>query len=141
GTGQRPIGSQPDCRIGRTRISWAVSRRKREPGESRNEAAAARDSESSVPSAYLTWSEVDLAMPSVLIGPQLLRNVPGRFRDILREAGFETIDPQGGPALSEAELRPWLPRIDAMIAGGERMTPELFAIAPSLRVIARTGVG
>src|SRR5262245_12947466 len=80
-------------------------------------------------------------MPSVLIGPHLLRNRPGRFRDILTEAGFEPIDPEGGPALSEAELRPWLPRIDAMLAGGERMTPELFAIAPALRVIARTGVG
>ncbi|HZW34682.1 MAG TPA: lactate dehydrogenase, partial [Isosphaeraceae bacterium] len=80
-------------------------------------------------------------MPSVLIGPYLLRNQPGRFRDILTEAGFELIDPEGGPALSESELRPWLPRIDALMAGGERMTPELFAIAPTLRVIARTGVG
>jgi phosphoglycerate dehydrogenase-like enzyme len=80
-------------------------------------------------------------MPSVLIGPYLLRNAPGRFRDILTEAGFEAIDPQGGPALSREELLPYLPRIDAMIAGGERMTPELFAMAPRLRAIARTGVG
>jgi phosphoglycerate dehydrogenase-like enzyme len=80
-------------------------------------------------------------MPSVLIGPQLLRNAPGRFRDILTEAGFQPIDPEGGPALAEAELRPWLPQVSAMIAGGERMTRELFAIAPHLRVIARTGVG
>jgi D-3-phosphoglycerate dehydrogenase / 2-oxoglutarate reductase len=80
-------------------------------------------------------------MPSVLIGPYLLRNAPGRFRDILTEAGFEVIDPQGGPALSREELLPYLPRIDAMIAGGERMTPELFAMAPRLRAIARTGVG
>ena len=80
-------------------------------------------------------------MPSVLIGPYLLRNAPGRFRDILTEAGFELIDPQGGPALSREELLPYLPRIDAMIAGGERMTPELFAMAPRLRAIARTGVG
>ena len=34
-----------------------------------------------------------------------------------------------------------MPRIDALIAGGERMTPELFAMAPRLRAIARTGVG
>ena len=80
-------------------------------------------------------------MPSVLIGPYLLRNAPGRFRDILTEAGFEPIDPQGGPALSREELLPYLPRIDAMIAGGERMTPDLFAMAPRLRAIARTGVG
>ena len=69
-------------------------------------------------------------MPSVLIGPYLLRNAPGRFRDILTEAGFEPIDPSGGPALSREELIPHLPQIDAMIAGGERMTPELFAMAP-----------
>jgi D-3-phosphoglycerate dehydrogenase len=80
-------------------------------------------------------------MPSVLIGPYLLRNAPGRFRDILTEAGFEPIDPSGGPALSREELLPYLPRIDALIAGGERMTPELFAMAPHLRAIARTGVG
>ena len=80
-------------------------------------------------------------MPSVLIGPYLLRNAPGRFRDILVEAGFEVIDPKGGPALSRDELLPHLPHIDAMLAGGERMTSELFAIAPRLRAIARTGVG
>jgi phosphoglycerate dehydrogenase-like enzyme len=80
-------------------------------------------------------------MPSVLICPYLLRNAPGRFREILTDAGFEPIDPQGGPALSREELLPHLPRIDAMMAGGERMTPELFAMAPRLRVIARTGVG
>ena len=71
-------------------------------------------------------------MPSVLIGPYLLRNAPGRFRDILTEAGFEPVDPPGGPALSRDELLPYLPRIDALIAGGERMTPELFAMAPRL---------
>lgn len=80
-------------------------------------------------------------MPSVLIGPYLLRNAPGRFRDILTEAGFEPIDPEGGPALSREELLPHLPHIDALIAGGERMTPDLFAMAPRLRAIARTGVG
>jgi phosphoglycerate dehydrogenase-like enzyme len=118
-----------------------MGRRKRWARKTRNEAAEAREAKSPVPRVYLTRSEVDLAMPSVLIGPYLLRHQPGRFRDILTEAGFEPIDPDGGPALSEAELRPWLPRIAAMLAGGERMTPELFAIAPALRVIARTGVG
>jgi D-3-phosphoglycerate dehydrogenase len=80
-------------------------------------------------------------MPSVLIGPFLLRNAPGRFRDILTEAGFEPIDPEGGFALSRDELVPYLPKIDAMIAGGERMTSDLFDRAPHLRVIARVGVG
>jgi D-3-phosphoglycerate dehydrogenase / 2-oxoglutarate reductase len=88
-----------------------------------------------------TFEGVELTMPSVLIGPYLLRNAPGRFRDILVEGGFEPIDPVGGPSLSRDELLPHLPHIDALIAGGERMTPELFAMAPRLRAIARTGVG
>lgn len=95
----------------------------------------------SLRSHYLTHEPVELTMPSVLIGPYLLRNAPGRFRDILTEAGFEPIDPEGGPALSREELVPYLPRIDALIAGGERMTPDLFAMSPRLRAIARTGVG
>jgi phosphoglycerate dehydrogenase-like enzyme len=80
-------------------------------------------------------------MPRVLIGPYLLRNQPGPFRQILTDAGFEPIDPVGDFSLTTAQLRPHLPEIDAMLAGGERMTPELFSEAPRLRAIARTGVG
>ena len=81
-------------------------------------------------------------MPRVLIGPYLLRNQPGRFRQILTDAGFELVDPVATSRLTTAQLRPHLPAIiDAMLAGGERMTPDLFAIAPDLRAIARTGVG
>jgi D-3-phosphoglycerate dehydrogenase / 2-oxoglutarate reductase len=80
-------------------------------------------------------------MPSVLIGPHLLRNQPGPFRTVLSEAGFDIIDPDGDFALTHEQLRSHLPRADAMLAGGERLTPDLFAIAPRLRVIARTGVG
>jgi phosphoglycerate dehydrogenase-like enzyme len=80
-------------------------------------------------------------MPRVLIGPYLLRNQPGRFRQILSDAGFELIDPVGDHALTTEQLRPHLPDLDALLAGGERMTRDLFAIAPRLRAIARTGVG
>jgi D-3-phosphoglycerate dehydrogenase len=80
-------------------------------------------------------------MLRVLIGPYLLRNQPGRFREILTEAGFELVDPVGDFALTTEQLRPHLAEIDAMLAGGERMTLELFAVAPRLRAIARTGVG
>ncbi len=80
-------------------------------------------------------------MPRVLIGPYLLRNQPGRFRQILTDAGFEPVDPEGDFSLSKAQLLPHLGEIDAMLAGGERMTSELFALAPRLRAIARTGVG
>jgi D-3-phosphoglycerate dehydrogenase len=84
---------------------------------------------------------VELTMPRVLIGPYLLRNQPGRFREILADAGFELVDPVGDFSLTTAQLRPHLPEIDAMLAGGERITPDLFLIAPRLRAIARTGVG
>jgi len=80
-------------------------------------------------------------MPSVLIGPKLLRNQPGPFRTVLSAAGFELIEPDGGMALTHEQLRVFLPQTDALLAGGERMTPEMFAIAPRLRVIARSGVG
>jgi D-3-phosphoglycerate dehydrogenase / 2-oxoglutarate reductase len=80
-------------------------------------------------------------MPRVLIGPYLLRNQSGRFRQILTDAGFELVDPEGDFSLSKSQLLPHLPEIDAMLAGGERMTGELFALAPRLRAIARTGVG
>jgi D-3-phosphoglycerate dehydrogenase / 2-oxoglutarate reductase len=89
----------------------------------------------------LTQKLVEMTMPRVLIGPYLLRNQPGRFREILKEAGFELIDPVGDFALTTDQLRPHLAAIDALIAGGERMTPDLFKAAPKLRVIARTGVG
>jgi D-3-phosphoglycerate dehydrogenase / 2-oxoglutarate reductase len=81
-------------------------------------------------------------MPTVLISPSPLRGKEGPFRDILRAAGFnEFIDPEGENMLNEAELRAILPRVDAMLAGSERLTGELFDLAPRLRAIARTGVG
>jgi D-3-phosphoglycerate dehydrogenase len=81
-------------------------------------------------------------MPSVLIGPLLIRNQPGPFRTILTEAGFDLIDPAGDEnAVGRDELVKHLPHVDAMVVGAERLTPDLFAIAPKLRVAARTGVG
>jgi phosphoglycerate dehydrogenase-like enzyme len=80
-------------------------------------------------------------MPTVLIGPGPLRNQPGPFREILTAAGFRCIDPPGEHTLSEREVRAALPQADAFIAGGELVTAELIALAPRLRVIARTGVG
>jgi D-3-phosphoglycerate dehydrogenase / 2-oxoglutarate reductase len=84
---------------------------------------------------------VNSTMPKVLIGPYLLRNAAGQFRRILSEAGFEPVDPHGDHSLTREQLLPHLADIDAMIAGGERMTAELLDRAPRLRVIARTGVG
>jgi phosphoglycerate dehydrogenase-like enzyme len=80
-------------------------------------------------------------MPRVLIGPYLLRNKSGRFRQVLTDAGFEPVDVIGDFALTAEQLRQHLATIDALIAGGERVTRETFQSAPRLRAIARTGVG
>jgi phosphoglycerate dehydrogenase-like enzyme len=80
-------------------------------------------------------------MPTVLIAPSPLRNQEGPFREILKAAGFDFIDPSGDHTLTESDLREALPKTDAMVAGGERITAELVALAPRLRAIARTGVG
>lgn len=80
-------------------------------------------------------------MPNVLIAPVPLRNQPGPFRDALVEAGFTPIDLVGADPLSEEDLIPVLPEIDAAIAGGEVFGAALMKVAPRLRVIARAGVG
>ena len=80
-------------------------------------------------------------MPTVLIGPGTLREQPGPFREILRDAGFDCIELPGNHTLSEQELRALLPQADAMLAGSELITAKLLDIAPRLRAIARTGVG
>jgi len=97
---------------------------------------AARDLPGSVPSA-----SKEPYHAQILIGPYLLRNQPGPYRKILTEAGFELIDPEGDNALTEEQLLQYLPRADAMLAGGERLSAKLFELAPWLRVVARTGVG
>lgn len=80
-------------------------------------------------------------MPRVLIAPYPLRHQPGAFRDQLIAAGFTPIDPDGDGTLNEEVLAKHLPSVDAMLAGGEAISAKLIALAPSLRVIARTGVG
>lgn len=80
-------------------------------------------------------------MPTVLIGSSPLRHQPGRFREILIEAGFETLDPPGSGPLSESEMRRYLPQSEAIVAGGEPVSSEALAFCPRLRIIARTGVG
>ena len=81
-------------------------------------------------------------MPTVLISPSPLRRKDGPFREILRTGGFdELIDPDGEEMLNETDLRRYLPHVDAMFAGSERLTGELFDLAPRSPRIARTGVG
>lgn len=80
-------------------------------------------------------------MPSVLIGAGPLRGQNGSFREILLNAGFEALDPPGEGMLTSGDLERWLPGCSAIVAGGERIGPEMLDLAPGLRVIARTGVG
>ena len=80
-------------------------------------------------------------MPNILIMPTPLRHRPGRYRELLGQAGFTPIDPPGTGKLSEADLRAALPESDALLAWGGPVTAEMIARAPRLRVIARAGAG
>lgn len=80
-------------------------------------------------------------MPNVLIMPTPLRHRPGRYRQILRDAGFTPVDPPGVHRLSEADLIEAISESDALLAGGDPVTSRIIAAAPRLRVIARAGVG
>lgn len=80
-------------------------------------------------------------MSTVLIGAGPLRGQPGFFRDRLREAGFQTVDPPGAGTLGPEDLLRWLPGCSAVVAGGEGFSAEVVAAAEGLRVIARVGVG
>lgn len=80
-------------------------------------------------------------MPNVLIMPTPLRHRPGRYREILREAGFTPLDPPGHHRLSEDDLIEALSNADALLAGGDPVTGRMIRSAPRLRAIARAGVG
>jgi len=80
-------------------------------------------------------------MPIALIGPEPIRRQPGRYREILEDAGFELVYPEGEGTLTEAQLRRFLPEADVAMAGGELYSAEILDLAPRLKVIARTGVG
>lgn len=84
-------------------------------------------------------------MPTCLIVPESMREVPERYVDVLRAAGFDILYPKN-PELArnhggEAELIEELQGVDATIAGSEGYTPNVLAASPGLRVIARAGVG
>ncbi len=84
-------------------------------------------------------------MPTVLIVPEAMREVPERYVDVLREAGCDIRYPKN-PLLArnlggDDELIDELRGIDATIAGSEGYTARVLAASPRLRVIARAGVG
>ncbi len=80
-------------------------------------------------------------MPTALIGPEPIRRQPGPYRDILEAAGFALVYPEGDGTLTADRLRDLLPEADVVMAGGERYSADLLALAPKVKVLARTGVG
>ncbi|RPI83338.1 MAG: hypothetical protein EHM42_08505 [Planctomycetaceae bacterium] len=84
-------------------------------------------------------------MPTVLITPEALINVRGPWVDILEDAGLTVAYPEDPTftrgLYSAADTVRVLRPASAVIAGGEYFTPEILADLPSLRVVARAGVG
>jgi phosphoglycerate dehydrogenase-like enzyme len=80
-------------------------------------------------------------MPNVLITPSILAGVEAPHLDILRENQFAFTYPARPVQLTEEDLLRDLKGIDAVIAGSEPYTRRVLDAYPTLRVIARAGVG
>jgi D-3-phosphoglycerate dehydrogenase / 2-oxoglutarate reductase len=76
-----------------------------------------------------------------LIAAMSLKEMRGEFVDGLRRAGFELVYPPGSAQLNEEELLQQISGVKASVAGSEPYTRRVIEAAPSLRVIARVGVG
>lgn len=78
----------------------------------------------------------------VLVCQPLLFQKSGKYREILESAGMTVRFPSaGGKVLSEAQLAAELGGVAATLASVEPYTQAVLSSAPSLRVIARLGVG
>src|SRR6266852_6461741 len=80
-------------------------------------------------------------MPKVLIAPMTLAGFDSPFQHTLRAAGFELVYPARAAQMTEEELLPALAGIDASLAGSEPYTRRVLEANPTLKVIARVGVG
>ena len=80
-------------------------------------------------------------MPKVLIAPLTLAKIEGEHLQTLRDAGFELIFPKQAHQQTEEELLALLPGVTASVAGMEPYTARVLDACPTLRVIARVGVG
>jgi len=80
-------------------------------------------------------------MPRVLVTPPMWNERPGRYREILEQAGFEVVYPPAGADLSQPDLlRRLLRGVEALLASTEPLTRGILADS-QLRVVARAGVG
>jgi len=77
----------------------------------------------------------------VLISASLLWRQPGKFMDVLAEAGFDLVYRSGPKLLTEADLLGLLPGVAATLCGSESYSRRVLEQCPALRVIARLGVG
>jgi phosphoglycerate dehydrogenase-like enzyme len=80
-------------------------------------------------------------MRKVLITPATLHGLDGLYLKALREAGFECVFPPRATQLTEEELFQQLDGVVATLAGSEPYTRRVIDTHPSLRAIARAGVG
>jgi phosphoglycerate dehydrogenase-like enzyme len=80
-------------------------------------------------------------MPKVLIAPMTLVDNQGPYYHLLRQAGFELVYPPRPAQLTEEELLHELKGVFASLAGSEPYTRRVLEAHPTLRVIARAGVG
>jgi phosphoglycerate dehydrogenase-like enzyme len=84
-------------------------------------------------------------MPTVFITPEVMRDRDAPYARLLREAGFEVRYPQrvlyGPGAVGADDMIEELRGADAVIASAEHYTPRVLDALPSLRVVARAGVG
>ena len=84
-------------------------------------------------------------MPTVMIVPEMMREIPAPYVDVLKEAGFDVAYPKT-PTLARnrcgvEDIIANLRDADATIASTESYSAEVLAGLPKLRVIARSGVG
>jgi D-3-phosphoglycerate dehydrogenase / 2-oxoglutarate reductase len=80
-------------------------------------------------------------MAKVLIAPAPLAGLQAPFLRTLREAGMEAIYPARVGQMTEEELLVALDGVCAALAGSEPYSRRVLEAHPSLRVIARAGVG
>ncbi len=80
-------------------------------------------------------------MPRALVTPPMWNHRPGRYLEILEQAGFEVVYPPADADLTQpAVMRQVLQGVDALLASTEPLTRGILAES-RLRVVARSGVG
>lgn len=82
-------------------------------------------------------------MWNVLITARTMNETGGRALQLLRDAGCNVILPPRAGPLTEAELLPLLPNVDAVLASMDKFTERVLTSpeAAALKMISRWGVG